>query len=283
VWSDWAKPMQLYILPGQAWLQMTDANCVRVQTPSTATLSLLLERLTAKLDHPQSPGRARSVKVFLGAQLCAPVVFPDVPGASFADLQVIARRHAAAYWGVEPKHGDAMIRCQLAAGVSGLAAAMPTGIWTDLHRWAEATNMTVTSLEPMWSSAMHANRHELASAHMVCVHEPDGTVVKLTMAERVAMAAEVDQMEWSAQSDHASVSASENKGIVRLEWTGALTHTDSSLGRPMRPASIIRRWLDRSAWAASSSMASTGFAVHAATLDGMAAGHSERPAANLAT
>lgn len=283
MWSDWAKPMQLYILPGQGWLQMTDANCVRVQTPSTAALSLLLERLTAKLDHPQYPGRARSVKVFLGAQLCAPVVFPDVPGASFADLQVIARRHAAAYWGVDPKHGEAMIRCELAAGVGGLAAAMPTGTWTDIHRWAEATKMTVSSLEPMWSSAMQANRHELTSAHVVCVQEPDGTVVKLTVAERVAMAAEVDQMEWSAQSDHASVSASENKGIVRLEWTGALTHTDSRLGRPTHPLSIIRRWLGRSAWTASPSMASTGFAVHAASLDGMAAGHSERPAANLAT
>jgi len=178
VWSVWSERVDVYLGTGLVLVQRPGIPLWRFDPPATLPLVDVLRQVNQALERAKAkPWRLR---VCLSASLCPPVAFALPAGVQrYAEVLAIAKANAVQVWDMPPEQATEL-ECRLDARHQGLAAAMLSGTYGVIARWATEHKGRMTNLQPLWAVAtgakVCAKRHETG----VAVLEPDAlTVLKL--------------------------------------------------------------------------------------------------------
>jgi hypothetical protein len=185
VWSVWSEIVDVYLGQGVAMVKVGSGKTHVLQTPATMPLQRVLAQLGQAMpaSRPAShKQKYRNVRITLSGALCPAVAFSAPPTVTrWQELRQIATASAAAMLGTG---ADQMV-CEtnrLLAAQPGVAASVNTVVIAELHAWAGAHRLRITSLRPLWAVATHSAMVQQPACGGLLLQEPDSITVLASSA-----------------------------------------------------------------------------------------------------
>jgi hypothetical protein len=186
VWSVWSETVDVYLGQGVAMVKTGSEKARVLQHPATMPLQRVLAQLAQAMvamplsqkQEQKNQHKHRKVRITLSGALCPATVFSAPPTVTrWQELRQIATASAAAMLGT----GADSIVCETHRAAhplhSGVVATVNAALMAELHAWAGAHRLRITSLRPLWAVATHSAVVQQPTCGGLLLHEPDSITV----------------------------------------------------------------------------------------------------------
>jgi hypothetical protein len=186
VWSVWSETVDVYLGQGVAMVKTGSEKARVLQHPATMPLQRVLAQLAQAMvamplsqkQEQKNQHKHRKVRITLSGALCPATVFSAPPTVTrWQELRQIATASAAAMLGT----GADSIVCETHRAAhplhSGVVATVNAALMAELHAWAGAHRLRITSLRPLWAVASSSAMVQQPTCGGLLLHEPDSLTV----------------------------------------------------------------------------------------------------------
>lgn len=177
MWSVWSETVDVYLGQGVAMVKVGSGKAHVLQTSATMPLQRVLAQLGQAMVAIPVSQKHRNVRITLSGALCPATAFSAPPTVTrWQELQQIATASAAATLGT----GVDQMVCEtnrLRPAQPGVAATLNTALMAELHTWAGAHRLRITSLRPLWAVATRSAMVQQPRCGGLLLQEPDSMTV----------------------------------------------------------------------------------------------------------
>lgn len=180
MWSVWSETVDVYLGQGVAMVKVGSGKAHVLQTAATMPRQRVLAQLAQAMpaSRPAShKQKHRNVRITLSGALCPATAFSAPPTVTrWQELRQIATACAAATLCT----GADSIVCEtnrLLPAQPGVAATVNAALMAELHAWAGAHRLRITSLRPLWAVATRSAMVQQPACGGLLLQEPDSMTV----------------------------------------------------------------------------------------------------------